>query len=77
MPEGDVFHPGQVPKVMSREEFVGVLKDLAEWIEHDSSMEGSLAYEWGDAPGEYRVAGALRMGNDVGQGGMRLLRGDL
>lgn len=73
---GDVFLPNQVPVTMTREAFLAVLDDLRASIATDDSMEGSLAYEWGDEPGVYRVAGALRVGNSQGQGGLRLLRGD-
>jgi hypothetical protein len=71
---GDVFMPHDRPLTLSKDEFVAVLTDLLAWVQQDDSMEGSLAYEWGDQPGEYRVAGVLRMGNSMGQGGVRLLQ---
>lgn len=64
-------------KRLSKEEFIAVLRELITSIEADDSMEGSLAYEWGEEPGTYRVQTALRVGNSMGQGGMRLLRDDV
>lgn len=71
---GDVFSPHDRPLTVSKAELVAILEDLIAWVEADDSMEGSLAYEWGDEPGRYRVAGVLRMGNSMGQGGVRLLQ---
>lgn len=75
---GDVFMPGQSPLDVSKEQMVGLVGDLLDWIKADDSMEGSLSYEWHpEKPGHYRVAGVLRMGNSQGQGGVRLLRADV
>jgi len=78
--DGEVFESSGVApqgKRLSKEQFIVVLHGLIESIEADDSMEGSLAYEWGEEPGTYRVQAALRVGNSMGQGGMRLLRADV
>lgn len=74
---GDVFSPGINPMTLTKDGMLALLGDLRSWIDGDDSMEGVLAYEWHpELPGQYRVAGVLRMGNSMGQGGVRLLRGD-
>lgn len=61
------------PVTMSREEFVTHLHWLIDRIEADDSFEGSLEYRWSERPGMYDVHGALRFGNSMGQGSMRLI----
>lgn len=64
-------------KTLSKQEFLELLDELKALVEADDSMEGNLAYQWGKQPGEYEVTAALRTGNAMGQGGIRLVRGDL
>jgi hypothetical protein len=64
-------------KRLSKGQFIVILHELIESVEADDSMEGSLAYQWGEEAGTYRVQAALRVGNSMGQGGMRLLRADV
>lgn len=78
--DGAVFESSGVApqgKLMSKEQFVELLGTLIGSIEADDSMEGSLAYEWGERPGSYRVQAALCHGNSMGQGAIRLVRADL
>jgi hypothetical protein len=66
---------------LSKEDLTTLLQWLIDRIEADDSMEGSFAYELalsqdGD-PGDYWVQAALRHGNSMGQGSLRLVRKDL
>lgn len=70
---GSVFGPQQRPVLMMTQQFLELLDDLRSWIVQGDSMEGSLAYEWGNEFGTYRVHAALRNGNSMGQGGMRMV----
>jgi hypothetical protein len=60
--------------LLTKEDFLALLSWLAQRIEDNDSMEGSLAYEVGEEPETFRVQGALRHGNSMGQGALRLLR---
>lgn len=56
------------------------LRDIADRIEDGDSFEGSLTYSCMDedlVAGEFRLVGAVRVGNKDGQGGMRLYEQDL
>ena len=66
---------------LTRTQLLAELDGLRRSIEHDDSFEGSISYEItiepeGDEP-VFLVMAALRIGNSMGQGGMRLLRAGL
>ena len=73
---GAVFGPHDKPLKLTREQLLGILEDLRNWISEDDSMEGHLSYEWSEEPGKYNVAGFLRFGNSMGQGSARVLQAD-
>lgn len=60
-------------KIMSREEFAMLLRELAEAVEQGDSLEGSVTYTYSNAPRTVEVDGAIRIGNLNGQGGALLL----
>ena len=62
--------------IISKDEFLAAIDSLRAEVEKDASMEGSLRYEWGDEPDTYRVGAFIRVGNDVGQGGVMLIQED-
>lgn len=67
---------------MTRDQLVQVLEDMLDVVRDGDSFEGSIEYlmpepEDFDKGVEFRVMAAYRVGNSMGQGGMRLIRGDL
>jgi len=75
--EPEIESSGVAPDgtVLTEVAFLALLDWLREQIAEGDSMEGSLAYEWGEDPDTYLVQGALRHGNSLGgQGFVRLIR---
>lgn len=64
----------QGAKALPEDQFVGLLKWLAEHVEARDSAGGFLEFEWSDTPGIYNVRAGLRFGNSEGQGSMRLIQ---
>lgn len=72
-----------LPIFLSREELLEVLDDVRLRVERGDSWEGSLEYllPWSeelgdpetDPPDGFRVRAAYRVGNLMGQGGMRMV----
>lgn len=72
-----------MPVYMSKDDLLAVLDDVRAQVAADDSFEGSLSYEFpwhtemGDpaddptGPG-FRVRASYRIGNSMGQGGMRI-----
>lgn len=60
---------------LSREQFVHLLTEWGQWVQENDTMEGSLQYEQVGSD-EYEVGCALRFGNSMGQGSVRLLPWD-
>lgn len=67
---------GLVPELMTYDQLADVLDDLAGRVRSGDSFEGSLAYTVPrdlDSPADVvLVHGAFRVGNNAGQGGMRM-----
>lgn len=68
------------PIGMTQEQLVHLLQDITQAIEHGDSFEGNLEYLMPDEkdyeanPGvQFMVRGAYRVGNSMGQGGMRFI----
>jgi hypothetical protein len=65
------------PKRMHADELAALLRDMADRVPAGDSFEGRISYEIGDvAAHEFDVEGMYRIGNRMGQGGMRVIRGD-
>jgi hypothetical protein len=63
---------------MSKDELVATLRDMADAVEHDDSFGGRMAYDLGleyDLPPEAyaMVTAVYRIGNSIGQGGVRMV----
>jgi hypothetical protein len=64
------------PVHMSYELLAGILRDIAERVESGDSYEGHISYlipEGGGGPDDVLVEAAYRVGNTMGQGGMRII----
>lgn len=65
------------PVPATKEELLGILDDMRARVESGDSFEGSVEYlmpEPGDPPeAQFRVRAAWRVGNTMGQGGMRMV----
>jgi hypothetical protein len=80
-PQRDEVDPdsnGIAPKGrrFSTEQFVGILRDIAMEARHGGTLEGTLAWE-AVGEDEMLVEASFRVGNDMGQGGVRLIRRDM
>jgi hypothetical protein len=72
-----------MPVYATREQLLGVLADMINLVAANDSFEGSLSYEfpWSqeigdpetDPPGGFRVQASYRVGNSMGQGGLRMI----
>lgn len=72
-----------VPAFQTKQQLIAALVDIINLVAADDTFEGSLSYEFpwhedrGDPvsdPGEgFRVRASYRIGNSMGQGGMRTL----
>lgn len=69
---------------MTKDQLLAVLDDIKSLISEDDSFEGSLSYEfpWSKEAGDpaddpkgngFRVQASYRMGNSMGQGGLRMI----
>ncbi|MEU2724017.1 hypothetical protein [Streptomyces smyrnaeus] len=58
---------------MSREQLVALLDDIRERVATGDSYEGNLQYFISDGDHPYDVSAAYRVGNRMGQGGMRMV----
>jgi len=62
---------------MHADELAALLTDMAARIPAGDSFGGYINYEVADGPAhEFDVEGAYRIGNTMGQGGMRVIRGE-
>lgn len=64
------------PMVVEKATLVDTLRDVLAVVELDDSAGGFVQYEWGDEPGTFEVTARYRIGNAMGQGGMRILHED-
>lgn len=64
---------GMVPVVMGCDALAGVLGDMAARVLALDSFDGHLEYHPTTVHGQWEVAGAYRVGNREGQGGMRII----
>jgi len=65
------------PKRMHADDLAAVLADMAARVPTGDSFDGTITYEVADGPAhEFDVEGAYRIGNTMGQGGMRIIRGE-
>jgi hypothetical protein len=65
------------PKRMHADNLAALLTDVAARIPAGDSFGGYINYEVADGPAhEFDVEGAYRIGNTMGQGGMRVIRGE-
>lgn len=68
-----------IPTKMTKDEFLGILKNMIEAITEDDSFEGNFEYSfigaWYDdlGPTEVEVRGVYRIGNRDGQGGVIMI----
>jgi hypothetical protein len=66
-----------IPALISYEQLAAVLADMAERVRIGDSFEGWIQYSFPeriDAPaGQVAVVGNYRIGNQQGQGGMRMI----
>lgn len=65
-----------VPVTMSYAELADVLTDMAERARSGDSYEGTISYmmpEDGGGPDAVEVTASYRVGNQMGQGGMRMI----
>lgn len=65
------------PSYMTKEQTLAVLENIRAVVAADDSIEGSFSYEFPneDDPAEpgFRVRASYRIGNSMGQGGMRMV----
>lgn len=73
-----------MPVYLTKEQLLAVLEEVQALVAADDSFEGSLSYEFPwhteigdsaddpDGPG-FRVQASYRMGNSMGQGGIRMI----
>ena len=66
-----------MPQNMSREQLLAVLDEIRQGVADGDTLEGSiqftLNYDEPAAEHPYDVQAAYRVGNSMGQGGMRLI----
>jgi hypothetical protein len=73
-----------VPAYLTKQQLIDVLIDVLNVVCADDSFEGSLSYEfpWNQAHGDpvtdpspngFRVRASYRIGNSMGQGGLRTI----
>ena len=60
------------PINVTKEELIAILQDMIDVISDDDSFEGNIEYSFGEEK-DFSVRGAYRIGNQYGQGGMRLV----
>jgi hypothetical protein len=58
---------------VSRDELAATLRWAAELVDEDDSAQANIQYGWSEEPGTYLLAGAVRFGNQMGQGSVRIL----
>lgn len=61
------------PMVVEKTALVDTLRDMLAVIEEDDSAGGFIEYVWADEPGKFEVTARYRIGNAMGQGGIRIL----
>lgn len=64
------------PMVVDKATLVETLSDVLAVVIADDSAGGFIQYEWADEPGKFEVIARYRIGNAMGQGGMRILHED-
>lgn len=60
-----------VPK--TKDELLAILDDMRGVVAADDSFEGSIEYLLADTVGNFAVRASYRIGNRMGQGGIRLV----
>lgn len=72
---GDYLPP--VAAHLTKEQFLDLLADIRRAVKDDDTWEGNLNWElpgpYASPTARYAVSGAFRIGNSVGQGGMRVI----
>lgn len=64
---------------MSKEQLLAILDDIRARVAEGDSFEGSIEYLMPEPlglEGDFAVVASYRIGNTMGQGGLRLIRGD-
>jgi len=64
------------PVFVTKDELLAIIDDIRARVRHDDSFEGFLNYlmpEENDDPSGFRVEARYRIGNSMGQGGMRMI----
>lgn len=70
----DKMPPGfNRPITVDKVTLIDTLRDVLATVEADDSAGGFIEYEWSDEPGKFDVRARYRIGNSMGQGGMRIL----
>jgi hypothetical protein len=64
------------PVVVDKKTLQDTLAMILGVIEMDDSAGGFIQYEWADEPGKFEVVARYRVGNAMGQGGIRILHED-
>lgn len=62
--------------ILDKRGLVELLEEMAQLVKDNDSFEGNIHYtcmEEGIPAGHYKVVGAFRHGNSMGQGGMAIL----
>jgi hypothetical protein len=65
-----------VPKNISQDELIAILTDMLESVRSGDSFEGYIEYAMpdpGQDPHSFNVLANYRVGNSMGQGGVKLL----
>lgn len=70
---------GITPRIITHDELLGILDDIRLRVATGDSFEGSIEWMIPEAPAgarDFAVRASYRIGNSLGQGGMRLV-GDM
>lgn len=61
---------------VNKQQLLAILDDIRRSVEENDTMEGQISYNAmadGLEPGEFEIKGVYRIGNSMGQGGVRML----
>lgn len=62
-----------LPKQLSKKELLSILSDLHDGVMTGDTLEGNIAFTISDKPNKWDVHGVYRVGNLMGQGGVRMI----
>lgn len=61
------------PASLTQEALVAVLEDILAGVRSGDTLEGHIEFLMGDDPARWDVVARYRVGNTMGQGGMRMI----